>query len=97
MRLLTRRTQLWTEMLVDTTILHTRYLDELMVFEEDQHPLVCQLGGSNPETLAQAAEVVQRYGYDEVNLNCGCPSDKVSVRMLPRAARTCGVAPDSDV
>ena len=47
-------------------------------FPPEQHPIVCQLGGSNPQTLAAAAKVVARYGYDEINLNCGCPSERVA-------------------
>ena len=47
-------------------------------FPPEQHPIVCQLGGSNPETLAAAAKVVAKYGYDEINLNCGCPSERVA-------------------
>ena len=47
-------------------------------FPSEQHPIVCQLGGSNPQTLAAAAKVVARYGYDEINLNCGCPSERVA-------------------
>ena len=47
-------------------------------FPPEQHPIVCQLGGSNPQTLAAAAKVVAKYGYDEINLNCGCPSERVA-------------------
>lgn len=43
-----------------------------------QHPIACQLGGSGPESLAEAAEIVARYNYNEINLNCGCPSDRVA-------------------
>ena len=49
-----------------------------LYFPPDQHPIVCQLGGSNPEKLAAAAKIVASYGYDEINLNCGCPSDRVA-------------------
>jgi len=81
MRLLSRRAQLWTEMVVDDTILHnteTEKCDRFLRYNEAEHPIVCQLGGSDPTKLAQAAEIVQRYGYDEVNLNCGCPSSRVA-------------------
>ena len=47
-------------------------------FPPEQHPIVCQLGGSNPETLAAAVKIVAKYGYDEINLNCGCPSERVA-------------------
>src|SRR5690606_5833761 len=46
-------------------------------FDPVEHPLALQLGGSEPETLAQAARIGAEWGYDEVNLNCGCPSDRV--------------------
>ncbi|CAE7367311.1 dusA [Symbiodinium natans] len=81
MRLLSRRAQLWTEMVVDDTILHNtepEKCDRFLRYHEAEHPIVCQLGGSDPRKLTQAAEIVQRYGYDEVNLNCGCPSSRVA-------------------
>ncbi|CAK9002819.1 unnamed protein product [Durusdinium trenchii] len=83
MRLLTRRAQLWTEMVVDDTILHnldTEKCDRFLGYDKKEHPIVCQLGGSDPSKLAAAAEVVQRYGYDEVNLNVGCPSCRVATK-----------------
>ena len=83
MRLLTKRTQLWTEMVVDDTILHnleTEKCDRFLGYHTQEHPIVCQLGGSDPKKLAEAAEVVQRYGYDEVNLNVGCPSCRVATK-----------------
>ena len=84
MRLLTKKTQLWTEMVVDDTILHnleTEKCDRFLGYHTGvEHPIVCQLGGSDPSKLAQAAEVVERYGYDEVNLNVGCPSCRVATK-----------------
>ncbi|GIL92753.1 hypothetical protein Vretimale_11743 [Volvox reticuliferus] len=77
-RLLSRRTWLWTEMVVDKTILHTQNLDKFLWFPPEQRPLVLQLGGSDPATLAAAAGKAAEYGYDEINLNCGCPSDRVA-------------------
>lgn len=50
--------------------------DRFLWFPPEQHPIVCQLGGSNPADLAAAAKIVDRYGYDEINLNCGCPRCK---------------------
>ena len=47
-------------------------------FPPEQHPIVCQLGGSNPETLAAACKLIAKYDYDEINLNCGCPSERVA-------------------
>eukprot|EP00899_Mesostigma_viride_P007160 jgi/Mesvir1/16445/Mv17247-RA.1 len=78
-RLLTHRAHLYTEMVVDNTLRHNR--DDLARFLEfplGQHPLVLQLGGSNPEHLADAARMAATFGYDELNLNCGCPSEKVA-------------------
>jgi len=81
MRLLTRRTQLWTEMVVDDTVLHNlepEKCDKFLGFRDIEHPVVCQLGGSDPTKLSEVAKVVERYGYDEVNLNVGCPSCRVA-------------------
>ena len=50
---------------------------KLLGFMPMQKPVVCQLGGNNPEKMAKAAQVVEEHGFDEVNVNCGCPSDKV--------------------
>jgi tRNA-dihydrouridine synthase A len=75
-RLLTRRARLYTEMLTTGAILHgdrARLLD----FDPAEHPLALQLGGSEPRELALAARIAVDLGYDEVNLNVGCPSDRV--------------------
>jgi tRNA-dihydrouridine synthase A len=75
-RLLTRRTRLYTEMVTTGALLHgdvPRHLD----FDAAEHPLALQLGGSEPADLAACARLAQRWGYDEVNLNCGCPSERV--------------------
>ncbi|KAG2489249.1 hypothetical protein HYH03_012269 [Edaphochlamys debaryana] len=77
-RLLSKRTVLWTEMVVDKTVLHAHNLDKHLWFPPEQRPLVLQLGGSDPTTLAAAAARAVSYGYDEINLNCGCPSDRVA-------------------
>ncbi len=75
-RLLTQRTRLYTEMVTTGALLHgdqPRHLD----FQAVEHPLALQLGGSEPADLAQCAKLAERWGYDEVNLNCGCPSPRV--------------------
>lgn len=77
-RLMSKNTWLYTEMVVDKTILHTTARDKFLWFPPEQHPISCQLGGSDPETLAEATKYVAEYGYDEINLNCGCPSDRVA-------------------
>ncbi len=76
MRELTRHTLLYTEMVTTGALLHGdvgRHLDH----DAAEHPLVLQLGGDDPAALARCAEMAQRWGYDEVNLNVGCPSDRV--------------------
>lgn len=77
-RLLSKNVWLYTEMVVDSTLNFNPDHDRFLWFPPEQHPIVCQLGGSNPENLAKAAAIVARYGYDEINLNCGCPSDRVA-------------------
>ena len=75
-RLLTRRTLLYTEMVTSGALLHgdvPRHLD----FNEEEHPVALQLGGSEPADLAHCARLAQQWGYDEINLNCGCPSERV--------------------
>ncbi len=75
-RLLTHRTRLYTEMVTTGALLHgdvPRHLD----FNPEEHPVALQLGGSEPDELAAAARLAERWGYDEVNLNCGCPSERV--------------------
>ncbi len=75
-RLLTKRTHLYTEMVTTGALLHgdvPRHLD----FNAAEHPLALQLGGSEPADLAQCAKLAAQWGYDEVNLNCGCPSERV--------------------
>jgi tRNA-dihydrouridine synthase A len=75
-RLLSRRARLYTEMVTTGALLHgdlSRHLD----FDPAEHPVALQLGGCEPDELAQCALLAQRWGYDEVNLNCGCPSERV--------------------
>ena len=72
-RLLSRHTWLYTEMVVDSTLIHNPDRDRFLAFPPEQHPIVCQLGGSDPAKLAAAAKIVAQYDYDEINLNCGCP------------------------
>lgn len=76
MRLLTKKTWLYTEMVVAGSVLHAG--DELLPFDAEEHPITVQLGGSDPEALAKAAVLCEKQGYDAINLNCGCPSERVS-------------------
>ncbi|WVZ98468.1 hypothetical protein U9M48_043908 [Paspalum notatum var. saurae] len=78
-RLISMHTWLYTEMVVAETIVHQKdKLDRFLAFPEEQHPIVLQIGGSNLENLAKATELANAYSYDEINLNCGCPSSKVA-------------------
>ncbi len=80
MRLFTKRSLLYTEMVVGSTITHNLkgdYLNRILEFDPVEHPIAVQLGGDEPETLAVAARVCEDFGYDEINLNVGCPSDRV--------------------
>lgn len=73
-RLLSKCTWLWTEMVVDNTIIHTDQLDKFLWFPPEQHPIVLQLGGSDPSVLREAARKANAYGYDEVQLREHQPS-----------------------
>ena len=75
-RQLTRRALLHTEMITADAILHGD-LHRLLGFSPEEHPVSLQLGGSDPEKLARAATIAIDFGYDEINLNVGCPSDRV--------------------
>ncbi|MGF1539366.1 MAG: tRNA dihydrouridine(20/20a) synthase DusA [Pleurocapsa sp.] len=76
MRQITRRTLLYTEMITTQAIIHgDRH--KLLDFSLEEKPLVLQLGGDNPQQLAQCAKIAEDWGYDAVNLNVGCPSDRV--------------------
>jgi tRNA-dihydrouridine synthase A len=75
-RLLTRRARLYTEMLTTTAIIHGDRA-RLLGFDASEHPVALQLGGSDPRDLTEAARIGEDFGYDEINLNVGCPSDRV--------------------
>ena len=75
-RQLTGHTLLYTEMVVADAIIRGNR-DRLLGFDQAEHPVALQLGGSDPAKLAEAARVGEAFGYDEINLNVGCPSDRV--------------------
>jgi tRNA-dihydrouridine synthase A len=75
-RLLTRRARLYSEMITADAVLHGDRA-RLLGFSPEEHPVALQLGGSDPSKLAEAAAIGQDFGYDEINLNVGCPSDRV--------------------
>src|ERR1700688_1492125 len=75
-RLMTRRARLYTEMLTTGAIIHGDRR-RLLGFDASEHPVALQLGGSDPRDLATCAKIGEDFGYDEINLNVGCPSDRV--------------------
>ena len=95
MRLLSKRARLYTEMITAPALVHgdvRRHLE----FHPAEHPVALQLGGSDPAQLAHAARLGFDYGYDEINLNCGCPSERVQTGSFgaclmadPKLVATC--------
>ncbi len=78
LRLLSRHTLLYTEMVTTGAIIHGK--GDYLAYSEEEHPVALQLGGSDPQALAQCAKLAEARGYDEINLNVGCP-------LRPRAER----------
>jgi len=76
MRRISRRAVLYTEMVTTGALIHGPR-ERLLAFDPVEHPVVLQLGGSEPDELAQCARIGAEWGYDEINLNIGCPSDRV--------------------
>tara|TARA_R110002049_G_scaffold134756_12_gene294323 strand:- start:97 stop:1086 length:990 start_codon:yes stop_codon:yes gene_type:complete len=80
-RLLSRQALLYTEMVTTGALIHGDR-ERFLHYNTEEHPVALQLGGSNPDDLARCAHWAQEWGYDEVNLNCGCPSDRVQSGMF---------------
>ncbi len=80
LRLLSRHTLLYTEMVTTGAIIHGK--GDYLAYSEEEHPVALQLGGSDPQALAQCAKLAEARGYDEINLNVGCPSDRVQNGMF---------------
>ena len=81
LRLISKNTLLYTEMITTGALIHgerPRFLE----FNAEEHPVAIQLGGSDPADLAECAKMAEQHGYDEVNLNVGCPSDRVKSGMF---------------
>jgi len=76
LRLISPGALLYTEMINAHAIIHGDHA-RWLAFDAHEHPVALQLGGNEPRTLAEAARIGETYGYDEINLNCGCPSDRV--------------------
>jgi len=81
MRLITRHTRLYTEMVVARGLVFGD-ADKLLRYRSEEHPLALQVGGHEPEILAQAARLAQAHGFDEINLNIGCPSPRVGAGRM---------------
>jgi tRNA-dihydrouridine synthase A len=75
-RLISPHARLYTEMVTTGALLHGD-VERHLRFNAEEHPVALQLGGSEPDDLAECARLGEEYGYDEINLNCGCPSDRV--------------------
>ena len=83
-RLMTRRARLYTEMLTTGAVIYGDR-QRLLGFDPGEHPVALQLGGSDLRDLAMAARIGEDFGYDEINLNVGCPSDRVRTAALAPA------------
>jgi len=97
-RMLSRRALLYTEMVTAAAVIHGER-ERLIGFDQFEHPLALQLGGADAGELATAARIGEDFGYDEINLNCGCPSDRVQsgcfgaeLMAEPRTVAACVVA-----
>jgi len=75
-RRLSARALLYTEMVVADAVIHGDK-DFLIAYNPEEHPVALQIGGSDPVKLAKASKVGEQFGYDEININIGCPSDRV--------------------
>jgi tRNA-dihydrouridine synthase A len=82
LRQLSRHALLYTEMVTTGALLHGDHSERFLRHDECEHPLALQLGGSRPDELAACAKMAEAAGYDEVNLNVGCPSDRVQNNMI---------------
>lgn len=80
-RLLSKKAVLYTEMVTTGALIHGER-ERFLRYHPQENPLALQLGGSNPKDLAECARMAEDWGYDEVNLNCGCPSDRVQNNMI---------------
>ncbi len=97
-RTLTRHTRVYTEMVTTGALLHGN-IEQHLRFNDEEHPVALQLGGSEPANLARCAAIGEKWGYDEINLNCGCPSDRVQngrfgacLMAEPALVRDCVIA-----
>mgnify|MGYP003314437104 CR=1 FL=1 len=82
MRLITKKSFLYTEMVTTGAIIHGNATHQLEFNKSIESPVALQLGGSNPDELAKCSEIAESMGYDEININLGCPSKKVQKNMF---------------
>ncbi len=75
-RLMTKHSVLYTEMITSGALIHGDR-DRFLQYNAEEHPIALQVGGHDPKALAECAQMAEQWGYDEINLNCGCPSDRV--------------------
>lgn len=80
-RLMSNNAVLYTEMITQDAIIHGKK-DDLLQYNDEEHPVVLQVGGNDPKKLKQCAKIAEDYGYDEINLNVGCPSSRVQSGMI---------------
>ncbi len=97
-RILSRRAILYTEMVTSAAVIHGDR-ERLLGFSPEEHPVVCQIGGSDPAEMAESARIVAERGYDAININVGCPSDRVQkgrfgaiLMKEPRTVAACASA-----
>lgn len=102
-RLFSQNVLLYTEMITTGALLHSNP-DRLLTYDNFEHPIALQLGGSNPKDLASCAKLAVQYGYDEINLNVGCPSNRVQsgqfgacLMAKPELVRDCVAAMHAEV
>ena len=81
-RCITQDTLLYTEMVTTGALLQGNHPERFLRYAECEHPIALQLGGADAKALAQCAKLAEQYGYDEVNLNAGCPSDRVQNSLI---------------
>lgn len=80
-RLISQKARLYTEMVTTGALLHGDQ-ERFLRFHPNEHPIALQVGGSDPQALATSTRLAAKWGYDEVNLNCGCPSDRVQNGLI---------------
>ena len=81
-RMINKDVLLYTEMITAQAIINTKDLNYLLGFDKIENPIVLQIAATNPKEAYEAVKIAEKYDYDEINLNIGCPSDRVSGNMM---------------